>query len=370
MAPVLEVQPVAFLKSNGAAYLRVACISIAAYDYILTLPAEWRFYRSQRSWWISPGCLLFILLRYLSIVTITLSNVGFFGSFSREACLHYYMAVPVFKATQMIICQVILGLRTYNISRRTPWVLWTLLVLFCALSAGEVFVNVYARIPVQNEHHNCIGANNSDRLATWVFYMLAMFYDVVTMGISTYYLVDSVPVFGRMSGLARLMFYDGIGYFVVLTAANVVNLILYRASDEEVQSSAATLGYVVTWIMSQRILIHLRDAAAQLKSQTLPATITRTEELTNPRDISRIMRTSQLNVTRHKNRLDEEFVIGKNSDSNSPPRDSSSSDPGPGNDYELDVRVKVQHSVTVTYDTGVFQRETYRKSGRGPGTTP
>ena len=33
------------------------------HSYLLTLPAEWRFYRSQRSWRLSPGCLLFIAIR-------------------------------------------------------------------------------------------------------------------------------------------------------------------------------------------------------------------------------------------------------------------------------------------------------------------
>ncbi|KAG1780670.1 hypothetical protein EV702DRAFT_1079517 [Suillus placidus] len=30
-------------------YLQFASISIASYDYVITLPAEWRFYRSQSS---------------------------------------------------------------------------------------------------------------------------------------------------------------------------------------------------------------------------------------------------------------------------------------------------------------------------------
>lgn len=81
-SPVLVTDPANFLKANGAAYIRVGSIVIATYEYvftsidasisaeylfssyILTLPAEWRFYNGQRGMRLGYGCLLFILIRY------------------------------------------------------------------------------------------------------------------------------------------------------------------------------------------------------------------------------------------------------------------------------------------------------------------
>lgn len=68
------------LHTGTTTFIRVISLSIAFYEsvanhllcrttpdpvhsYLLTLPAEWRFYRSQRSWRLSPGCLLFIAIR-------------------------------------------------------------------------------------------------------------------------------------------------------------------------------------------------------------------------------------------------------------------------------------------------------------------
>ncbi|KAK7683541.1 hypothetical protein QCA50_013376 [Cerrena zonata] len=130
---------------NGGAYVRVASIAIAAYDYLLTLPAEYRFYKAQRSWWVSPGCMLFILIRYISIATLMISNVGYFGSFSERTCHHYFLAAPVFKVIQTMISQVILGIRTYNISKRSQRVLWTMLILFILITAMEWFTNLWDR---------------------------------------------------------------------------------------------------------------------------------------------------------------------------------------------------------------------------------
>ncbi|KAL6306086.1 hypothetical protein BKA93DRAFT_195112 [Sparassis latifolia] len=244
-----------WLTDASSSYLRIAAISIAVYDYLLTLPAEWRFYKVQRSWMPSLGCILFILIR---MITVTVSAIGFFASFSPQSCQRWFMVTPVFKVLQMVLSQIIMGIRTVNISRRKPWVVWTMLVVFLVVTCLEFFTNLYDRNYVQDRHNNCTGGDNSAHLSVWLFYVVAMFYDVVTIGISTYFLVSFSPSSGRLSRLVRLMLYDGIGYLVLLTAANVLNLVLYRTSDGTTQSSGACLSFAVVWIMSQRILIHLR----------------------------------------------------------------------------------------------------------------
>ncbi|KAF8995471.1 hypothetical protein BDQ17DRAFT_1365656 [Cyathus striatus] len=74
------------------------------------------------------------------------------------------------------------------------------------------------------------------------------------------------------------MLYDGLGYLVMLTAVNILNLVLYRTSrdvqnaglvnvvfttvtdiNHAITTLRASLGYCVSWIMSQRLLIHLHS---------------------------------------------------------------------------------------------------------------
>ncbi|KIM85706.1 hypothetical protein PILCRDRAFT_341932 [Piloderma croceum F 1598] len=94
-------------------YLRVASLSIALYDYILTLPAEWRFYRTQNSiMGMSVACILFILIRYTSILVLTIGNYGFFATnFTPKSCQHFFWAVPILKVIQTMVSQTILGIR-------------------------------------------------------------------------------------------------------------------------------------------------------------------------------------------------------------------------------------------------------------------
>jgi len=87
-----------------------------------------------------------------------------------------------------------------------------------------------------------------------------MTFDLVTLIISSWYLLGRHP-YGYLSlgGISRVLAVDGIGYFVLLTAVNIVNLIFYKtAPTAALQTAGASLGYVFTMIGCQRILIRLK----------------------------------------------------------------------------------------------------------------
>ncbi|KAI9568113.1 hypothetical protein HD554DRAFT_2022816, partial [Boletus coccyginus] len=122
-------------------YLRIASLSIAAYDYLVTLPAEARFYRSQSNI-LRPslGCILFILIRYVSIIVMVVSNYGVLAtSFTVEVCNRYYLVAPVFKVLQTMVSQVILGVRTFNIARRQRGVGIALAIAFIVTTGVRRF---------------------------------------------------------------------------------------------------------------------------------------------------------------------------------------------------------------------------------------
>lgn len=310
-------------------YLRVASISIALYDYIITLPTEWRFYRSQhRMLRISLACILFILIRYVSIIVMIVSNYGVFAtSFTQESCQRYYLVSPTFKVLQTMVSHAILGVRTFNITRRSRQMGTFLLISFVVATGLEWFTNFYDRVPVVLDG-NCTPGNPDD--TAWTYYVVVMVYDLGTLVVSTVYLVRH-NVNGRFSRLIKTMIYDGLGYFVALTAVNIFNVVLYRTSDEGLQSSGASCGYAVTWIMSQRILIHLREMTPESEGHFDNVVITR--QLHPGRDVATAIR-SQFES--------QKATVDADLGSDSPAARST-------DDMELDVRVHVERSVTVDY---------------------
>ncbi|KAI0047718.1 hypothetical protein FA95DRAFT_1558818 [Auriscalpium vulgare] len=313
--------------------LRVTSLAIALYDYLYTLPSEWRFYKSQaHSFRLSTGFVLFVLIRYISILILVVSNVGFFShSFTAQSCQHYYLAAPVLKVLQTMVSQAIVGVRTYNISRRNRWVGWAVLSGYFVAIVIQWFSNLWHRTPVAANGHCTPGSLDPDaKVAAWVFYLVAMLYDMMTLSISTYFLIMCRPNSTGMSHLMKVMLYDGLGYFVALTGANVLNLILYRASNTTIQSAGASLGYAVSWIMSQRILIHLREASIDAPRAVV------SQYLQTSRDINDALR----GATHKVSRLDREEIVGE--------RDVTEEA------NELDVCVRVEHSVVVDYNKPSF----------------
>ncbi|KAL5514350.1 hypothetical protein ACEPAG_2438 [Sanghuangporus baumii] len=259
----------------SVAYLRIASMAIGLYELIYTLPAEYRFYRQQivrRSF--SQQCLLFILIRYVSIVVVLVSNVGFFGRFrSIESCRRFMLVSPIFKALQTFVSQLILASRTYSISRKSRWVFWTMMVILGLTVPMEFYSNIRGRTPLlrQGSHE------------------ISIFDDA-----SLNKQIESFCLTRRISHFVHRLLYEGLGYFVVLTAVNIFNLVLYLREDENNQSSGASLGYVLIFIMSQRILIRQRDYADKYNAaSSLPSTshqVSVSRRLDTTREINEALR--------------------------------------------------------------------------------
>ncbi|KAH9996164.1 hypothetical protein BJV74DRAFT_295264 [Russula compacta] len=244
--------------------LRIASLSIAAYDYLITLPSEFRLYKSSSR--RSLGLILFVLIRYSSIVILLVSNAGFFYQhFTPNICVHYCYIAPIFKVFQVMVSQAILGIRAYNIAQRNVWIGRSLLFAYTAVVVFQWCTDLVNRMPVMTNGNCTIGtANPHYPISAWSFYFVAMLFDGLALSISTVCLLKVKAKTATASAgqkLLRIMLYDGLGYWVALTAVNIINIIIYRDASRTIQSSGASLGYAITWITSQRILIHLRGAS-------------------------------------------------------------------------------------------------------------
>ncbi|KAH9964954.1 hypothetical protein BC827DRAFT_1265636 [Russula dissimulans] len=238
-----------------ATNFRVASMSIAAYDYLITLPSEVWLYKTASP--RSLGLILFVLIRYSSVIIIVVSNTGFFyRHFTPESCARYCYLAPVFKVFQIMVSQAILGIRAYNISQRKTWVGRLLLSVYIVAVGLEWFADFYRRFTVMID--SCpipidIFPSQDEDLRTS---------PVNCLETPEYVSLSSGSVSVKPYPRPRLL-YDGLGYFVVLTAINLMNIFLFRGASVVTETSGASLAYSITWIMSQRILLHPREASSQ-----------------------------------------------------------------------------------------------------------
>jgi len=219
------------------------------------------------------------------MIVMFTSNFGFFHHhFTLATCSRYCYVAPVFKVIQLMVSQAILGIRTYNIAQRNIWIGR---IIASAYSFATVFLWFTALYNRQAEmtNGNCMtGSAHPDQpISAWSFYLAAMLYDFLVLSISTHHLLKlrASTTMSTSSKLLNILLYDGLGYFVALTAINLVNIFLYRGVGGAIQSSGASMEYAVIWIMSQRILLHLREVRARQTSVVNVSQIPRPSPITS-----------------------------------------------------------------------------------------
>ncbi|KAJ7859777.1 hypothetical protein B0H14DRAFT_3863947 [Mycena olivaceomarginata] len=263
-----------------AAYFRVAAYSIAFFDYLQTLPAEYRLYARQKGpLRLSVACVLFILVRYLGLLSIILGNTGFFyHGFSKAACDQYFWLTPVFKLLLYLVSQVILAIRTYAVSRKSPLVLRILIGVFIACAVPEFISTFWQRIPFHTNvppRFFCLKCSLIPDDAIFrtrnppgikiasLYYVGGLVYDAVTMVLTTTYLWKfSNASRTSLSQLMKMMLEDGVMYFVALCSMNIVNIIFFQSPNAILQPAASTLGMAATMIFSGRFILNLSERAS------------------------------------------------------------------------------------------------------------
>ncbi|KAL4065920.1 hypothetical protein J3A83DRAFT_4432130 [Scleroderma citrinum] len=236
-------------------YLRVASMAIAFYDYLVTLPIEYRVYRSQAG---------FLHMRYISVLVIITSNYGYFATtFTVESCRRFYFVPPMFKVMQSAVSHAILGVRTFNIAGRNKTIGILLLGYSIITITLEWFFDFYHRVGQPSsvyQQGNCIsGVVNHP--TTWVFYLVAMIYDLVSLVVSTIYLYQFRSYSGKFSQLIRVRQRVE---SLPLPTTGLRSSVLMKFHGLH----RTSLAYAIVWIMSQRILIHLRELATDRKGSS------------------------------------------------------------------------------------------------------
>ncbi|KAK7018156.1 hypothetical protein R3P38DRAFT_2539156 [Favolaschia claudopus] len=256
-----------------AAYLRVAAYAIALFDFMQTIPVEYRLYAKQKGIFnMTIACNLFILVRILGVTALLIGAFGFFHhGFTTAQCNQFFWLFPIFKLFLYIVSQVILSLRTYAVSRKSSVVLYILLGLFLISGAAEFAATFWKRVReyllsiilqfnLLIPFVSCTSGNLPGVKVASLFYAGTLLFDIGALSLTAVYLWKfSNSSRAPLSRLAKMMIEDGIMYFVALTSMNIVNLIFFQDQDPVLQSAASSLGFAVTMIYSGRFILTLSE---------------------------------------------------------------------------------------------------------------
>ncbi|KAJ2916283.1 hypothetical protein MD484_g4094, partial [Candolleomyces efflorescens] len=257
--------------------MRVASLAVALYDYLETAPTAYKFYKEHWEYRrFSISVILFAAIRLVSIAILTVSNVGHLTFVWASEGLYHFTS-----AGWVLLQQV------YH-RDMSPF-------LSAAPNIQSVAGHGVTRHPGtkldREPRGNCRAFNEATHLGAWIFYAISMIYDVGITVLSIFYLLKYKLVMKNtmMAKVTKMMLYDGLGYLLVLTGVNILNLLLYKTSAE-IQTAGSSLGYCVSWIMSQRLLIHLYDASRERNEGSYVEAVTLSQNVNTARDVSRVVR--------------------------------------------------------------------------------
>jgi len=122
------------ISSNAALVannIQISALAVSVYHYVLTLSAEYRFYRAfyRDNFRLNANLVQFILIRYTAVVATALGNWACFShNFTLESCRRLFLLPTVFRVwchKRYLACE-----RTPFPARIRPWVLCCFLAIF------------------------------------------------------------------------------------------------------------------------------------------------------------------------------------------------------------------------------------------------
>jgi len=240
-------------------YIRVAALSLFAYEYVSTLPLVCRIYKDHwpngKVTMSNISVILLFLLRLMSMLAILFGFFGFFyQDFTKKSCAGFYVLAPTFRVAQTTVSQAILAYRAIILSERSTYVIYILIAASLMACPLQWVSALFGREPALGTYwSNCRAAVVSPFLGVWLGYAIAIVYDLLTTAICLWFLLRLKLENPFLSKLFTIMIRHGLAYFLVLTGANIVNAVIF-SRNSEYEAAGAPLGCCVTMIMSQKLL--------------------------------------------------------------------------------------------------------------------
>ncbi|KAH9848271.1 hypothetical protein C2E23DRAFT_465389 [Lenzites betulinus] len=259
-------------------YIVVAVAVLLLYEYAITLDQEVRLFWKPQA---RGASVLFFFIRYWTLVDyVVLGLPSVFAHLSNSVCALFVKTQFAFTSLQYIPWGVLSALRVFALSGKN----WVLSALVLLLSLGPAAVNLSLfgygitganDFPVGCNEEIFITQKQDIMLARATLIVADLILVVVTV-VATWQ--RDVPFAIRRSNrlsLSNVLLYNGLMYFVVLLALNILVVVLGRVSNESAAKQASYITNIsapVTAIFICRFLLDLQAAnvaSAELGTQTL-----------------------------------------------------------------------------------------------------
>ncbi|KAH8110209.1 hypothetical protein DFH11DRAFT_1622854 [Phellopilus nigrolimitatus] len=257
----------------AAKMFSLACCVMLFYDISITFGDEVEKIWKQRFTFAS---VLWFMNRYLSPLGYIVVIVSFNDpNWSKSVCNRYVLYPEVLKIFTSAAIGVIFILRLYSLYGGSMAVLGLIAVLLLA----ELAVKIWAftdgtSVSLPPGLVGCIltgKSNSNDRFVyTWVAELI---FDTAVF-LATLFrtlLIYRKHRHGAAIPLIKMMMRDGILYFLIIFAANVVTVTLFLVLPADLKAINASFSTLITSLMVSRLILNLRNQASRPNAVSFPS---------------------------------------------------------------------------------------------------
>ncbi|CAK5274938.1 unnamed protein product [Mycena citricolor] len=246
---------------------RIVSFSLAGGDILQTIPQTLALYHKQ---WVnrslSIACVAYATARYMTLISLITNGIGFFSTdFTLQTCKPFYMVPNITAMIAGMAVQILVFLRTYAISGRSPLILYGLGGLLLLGFPVQMFGIVYHRVP-EVTGGECKGKVFNETDWNIVYYSAHMVYDVIACAVGTYYLIASSRISGsfNMSAFIRRVLRNGLLYTIAVFVANL--WVVLELSAVLRTGVGATLPLAVVLIAAQHLILSTQRGTRDMTS--------------------------------------------------------------------------------------------------------
>ncbi|KAG8826502.1 hypothetical protein FRC19_008754 [Serendipita sp. 401] len=212
----------AFDATGMSGQMRIAALSIAAFDIIRTIPSEYLFYKTTTR---DKNALL-AAVRYLGVAAMVANGALYFNGYSATSCRSVHLTPGIFHLLLSLVIQVVFFLRTLDIAKRCRTALSIMIfamIISIPLEAISVGLNrqpiVFSTYLTNNgcQSHIPDGTFNTAP----VFYLAHLVFDIFAITLSFYHLFRA----GSKSDLLRRLLLNGVAFMCVDALVSLLTLL-------------------------------------------------------------------------------------------------------------------------------------------------
>ncbi|EIN06186.1 hypothetical protein PUNSTDRAFT_54461 [Punctularia strigosozonata HHB-11173 SS5] len=232
--------------------IAISMVALFMYDYLITIEEEvdaiWKQPRSLAS-------ILFFINRYYSLLEIfAVALISFNSAWSGKVCSHFVRFQGAGSLAGVIVGEALMILRVYALYGSCYWILLPLSLFLCvqlALTSAALAQGIPTPVPM-----GCyLSGRTSFFSVTW---LAPLVMDSVIFALTLWRLRDYLRR-KSVNGAIALCLRDGLGYFLIVFAINLVNTVLFLHARPSRKALFAPVSQIITSIVVSRLVLNLKQ---------------------------------------------------------------------------------------------------------------